>query len=395
MEGQGVMAVGSAYLRGARIVVIGAGAVGSVAAYRLAQAGAAVTVVEPRFPGAGTTGNSFAWLNSFNKTPRHYHRLNARSIRDHADLARELDGDWVHIDGGLHWCYADDAEQVQRLRTVTRRLHEWGYRIETVTPEQVMRELEPDLVIDPDRVEEVFYTPGEGWLNGVGLCHGALSAAVRRYGARLVQDTVVDLTGPAGAIDTVVLAGGERLGADAVINAAGPDAGRIAAMAGVDLPVSRQPGLLVTTEPAPVSLKRVIHAPEGNLRADGGWRMLIQRTNFDQLVESEQPLDVSHPVCQESVDHLATIVPGLRGIRAESARMGVRPMPKDGHPIVGFDPAVNGLYHLVMHSGVTLSATMGNLVVEDFLQTDPPELAPYRPARFTSGAPLSYAGSEE
>ncbi|HQZ91098.1 MAG TPA: FAD-dependent oxidoreductase, partial [Thermomicrobiales bacterium] len=70
------MLIGASYFSDASIVIIGAGAVGSATAYRLAQAGAAVTVVERRFPGAGTSGSSFAWLNSFGKTPRDYHRLN-------------------------------------------------------------------------------------------------------------------------------------------------------------------------------------------------------------------------------------------------------------------------------------------------------------------------------
>ena len=96
------MTVGSSYLKCAAVVVIGAGAVGSVTAYRLAQAGAAVTVIERRYPGAGTSGSTFAWLNSFGKTPRDYHRLNLRSIGEHQDLARELGGDWVHILSLIH-----------------------------------------------------------------------------------------------------------------------------------------------------------------------------------------------------------------------------------------------------------------------------------------------------
>ncbi|HCG29398.1 MAG TPA: hypothetical protein DEU95_06570, partial [Chloroflexi bacterium] len=52
------MLIGASYFSDASIVIIGAGAVGSATAYRLAQAGAAVTVVERRFPGAGTSGSS-------------------------------------------------------------------------------------------------------------------------------------------------------------------------------------------------------------------------------------------------------------------------------------------------------------------------------------------------
>lgn len=389
------MAVGSAFLRDARIVVIGAGALGSVTAYRLSQAGAKVTIVERRFPGAGTTGSSFAWLNSFGKVPRDYHRLNARSMREHLDLARELDGDWVHVDGGLNWAHSSDMQRTTRLRETARRLHEWGYRVEVLTPEQVMGELEPDLFIDPELVEEVYYSPNEGWVNGVGLCHSATGAATRRYGARLVNDTVVGFGVRSGAIESVELAGGDVLPADAVINAAGPDAASVAQLLGIDLQIRRQPGILVITEPAPVNLKAVVHAPETFVHSDGGWRLLLHREDYDALVESEEPLDIDHQHCRQAVSNAAAILPGLRDIRPEGVRLGIRPMPRDGHPIVGFEEQVSNFFELVMHSGVTLSATMGVLVTEAFLGTPPPELEPYRPARFDEEAALPVAATNE
>ena len=60
----------------AEIIVIGAGSVGANVAYRLAERGARVTVLEAATPGSGTSGTSFAWTNSFHKTPRDYHDLN-------------------------------------------------------------------------------------------------------------------------------------------------------------------------------------------------------------------------------------------------------------------------------------------------------------------------------
>jgi glycine/D-amino acid oxidase-like deaminating enzyme len=388
------MPIGSAYLNDAQIVVIGAGAVGSVVAYRLAQAGARVTIVEPHFPGRGTTGSTFAWLNSFGKTPRDYHRLNVRSIREHQDLARELDGDWVHIGGGLAWEHRSDDERCRRLRERVRRLHQWGYRVEMLSPQQVMQDLEPDLLVDPDLVEEVYYAPNEGWVNGVGLAHGAATGAVRRYGARLVHDAVVGFSTSGNAGESITLAGGDVLSADAVINAAGPDAARVAQLAGIDLPLSRQPGLLVVTEPAPVRLRSVVHCPETNVHDDGGWRLLLHRDDYDALAEPDASIDMAH-FPQQAVENAARVVPGLRGVRPEGVRIGVRPMPHDGHPIIGFDPQVAGFYHVVMHSGIALAAAVGSLVVEDLLGADPVELTPYRPHRFSAGLALAVHATDE
>ena len=386
------MSFGSEHLRDARIVVIGAGAVGAAVSYRLAQAGADVTIVERRYPGSGTSGNSFAWLNGFNKRPRHYQRLNVMSIRDHQDLADELDGDWVLVGGGLHWAYESDTVKMDKLREIVRRLRDWGMRVDQTTPEIAMRELEPDLWIDPETVPEVYVIPREGSLDPVSMTHAVTRAAVSRYGARLERATVTGLRGPSGAVSSVVLDDGRELAADVVVNAAGPDAARIGELAGITIPLDRQIGLLVTTAPAPVRLGRVVHAPEINARPEGGARVMIHHEGMDHhAVEGERtPLDA--PVVREAMDRARIVMPGLRDVSAEAVRIGVRPMPRDGHPIVGFWPSVSGLYVVVTHSGITLSARLGLLVAEELAGGDASELEPYRPSRFSEaaqGAPLS------
>lgn len=389
------MRIASAHLKDAQIVVIGAGAIGSSVAYRLAQAGASVTVVERRYPGSGTSGNSFAWINSFGKTPLEYHRLNARAARDHMDLAREVGGEWIHMDGGLQWANNNDPQRSERLRATARRLREWGYRIESIEPERVMRDLEPDLFINPELVDEVFVTPDEGWVSAVGLCHEVLSTAVRRYGARLIRDEVVGLSGPNGSVDSVELASGTSLPADVVINAAGPDAARIAALVGVELAIRRQPGLLVVTEPAPITLRSVVHAPEIHVHPDGGWRLLLQGESYDQIVVEDPDIAQDHPIGPRAIEDASPILPNLKGIRPEGIRVGVRPMPIDGQSIVGFEPEVSGLYEIVTHSGITLCATLGLLVTEELSGGSPPELELFRPDRFAEGSRIVPSASFE
>ena len=67
-------------------------------------------------------------------------------------------------------------------------------------------------------------------------------------------------------------------------------------------------------------------------------------------------------------------------------------MPRDGHPIVGFEPDAPGLYTVVMHSGITLAARIALLVTEDLITGDVPELEPYRQARFAD-APSTLVGA--
>ena len=376
--------VTSDYLRDAQVVVIGAGAIGSAVSYRLAQAGARVITVERAYPGAGTTGNSLGYINGTYKSPRSYHRLNVMSIRDHEDLADELGADWVRVGGSLHWADSTDTGKLETLRTTMRQLRSWGMRIDTLSPEQVMRELEPDLWIDPAAVPEVFLVDRAGWLDCVAMAHGTMQAAVRRYGAGLLHDAVVGMRCEADMITAVSLEGGDELAADVVLNCAGPDADRIAALAGVRLPLDRTPGVLMTTAPAPVGLRHVVYSAQGNLRPEGGARLMLQREELDSLVLDERPLAIDHPAVLDALERLRQVAPGLRDVPLEAVRFGVRPMPRDGLSIVGFDPAIANLYHVVTHSGITLAPRLARLITEELTGGDAAELEPYRLARFSA-----------
>jgi glycine/D-amino acid oxidase-like deaminating enzyme len=372
----------SDYLRDARIVVVGAGAIGVTLAYRLAQAGAQVTVVERRFPGAGTSGSTFAYVNGTDKPPRAYHRLNILSIRDHEDLADEIGGDWLHVTGSLHWAAAGDEARTTALGQVMRRLLAWGMRVDRCSPEQAMRELEPDAWIDPEAVTAVFLVHRAGWLDPVAMTSGVLRAAIDRYGAQLVRAEVVGLRSASGLVERVALDDGHELRADVVVNAAGPDGGRIAAFAGISLPLERTPGLLIVTAPAPARLWHVVYGPGVNLRPDGGARMMVQPESLDSHAVEGSPLPVEDPLVQDGLERARAVVPALIHVGVEAVRLGVRPMPRDGLPLVGFDPRVANLYHVVTHSGITLAARLALLVTEELTGGDTAPLEAYRPARF-------------
>lgn len=373
----------SDHLAGAQIAVIGGGAIGAALTYRLAQAGAAVTIVEERHPGAGTSGRSFAWLNGFRKQPREYQQLNGRSIREHDTLRTELGGDWLHVDGGIYWMHDDDPDAVAELHRGVRQMREWGYRVDRVGPEVAMRELEPDLAIDRSRVSEVYVFPNEGWVETVRMTHALVQAAATRYGTRVVHASVRGLIPSGHGVSGVLLSDGAEISADIVVNAAGVGAAALAKTAGVTLPIRRQPGVLFVTEPAPLGLRHVVHTPDGNLRPDGGGRVMFQREAFDSEMTEDRVVAPDDPLIARALTHARRIAPALDDLRIEAVRVGVRPMPLDGHPIVGFERDVPGLYEVVTHSGVTLCAILARLVTEELSGGSVPDLEPYRPERFS------------
>jgi len=84
----------------------------------------------------------------------------------------------------------------------------------------------------------------EGWLDPHSL-RSAFLARAKRKGVALVADEVVAIRREGQRINGVQLASGKRIGCGALVNAAGPRAARLAALAGIDLPVS--------------SRKRIVH----------------------------------------------------------------------------------------------------------------------------------------
>ena len=85
-------------------IVIGGGIIGISTALRLAQAGARVTLLEARTLASGTSSTSFAWMNSNNKAPIAYHRLNVDGMAEHVRLGEEFGrAPWLHIEGNAIW----------------------------------------------------------------------------------------------------------------------------------------------------------------------------------------------------------------------------------------------------------------------------------------------------
>src|ERR1700688_1498342 len=127
-----------------KMIVSGAGVMGASFAYRLAQAGAEVTVLEATRVGGGTSGISFAWTNAHRKPPEPYHDLNVGGMKAHAALRDEFGATpWWHGGGSLEW-EPEPGRAAQRENV--EQLLSWGYAAEWIDRKHVF-ELEPD--IDP------------------------------------------------------------------------------------------------------------------------------------------------------------------------------------------------------------------------------------------------------
>ncbi|HEX6345866.1 FAD-dependent oxidoreductase [Umezawaea sp.] len=362
------------------VVVIGAGVYGAAVAASLTRRGARVTVVDAGAPAGGTSGATFSWTNSCGKQPRAYHDLSVAAMEAHRRLATL--GDWYHEGGNLEW--AADEAGAEELRRKVAGLLDYGYEARWLDRADVLR-LEPDL--DPARVPEdgIAYFPREGWIEPTRLVGHLLAAAVSRSAEVVRGDAVTGVESSAGAVRAVRLASGRRLAADAVVNCAGPRAAEVAAMAGLALPMNNTRGVLVCTAPVAVWVSRVVHAPRVHLRPDGAGRLLLHSHEGDGAVRVSDTGEVT--VDRSAVDDVLVagraLYPGLRDAAVESVRVGERPIPGDGLPVLGRALALPNFHFAVSHSGATLSVHAGDLVAAEVLGEDQDgALEPFRFERF-------------
>ncbi|MFJ4716269.1 NAD(P)/FAD-dependent oxidoreductase [Streptomyces sp. NPDC088785] len=360
-----------------RVVVIGAGVLGASVTYHLARAGAHVVLVEQApGPAAGTSGATFAADVAHLKTPYAYHRLNRRGSEGHLRLADELGGPgWRHPVPHLQW--ADDEDGRRTLRENAARAREWGHDCR-LAPASALRDLAP--AADPAACagEEIVVHGGGAWFDAPRFVRTLLDAAARRGTVELHYGTGVTGLSRDGERVTGVRAGARTWHADTVVNCAGPGADRVAALAGVRLPLRRVPGLIMTTRPLPgAPLTAILTVPGLDLRptADGG--VLALSWEIDARLRGA---DAGLP--RELHRRAAALLPGVARVGIADARTGVRPVPLDGLPLVGAAVAAPGLYHLVSHSGVTLAPVLGELAAREIVGgTAVTDLAAYRPDR--------------
>jgi FAD-dependent oxidoreductase domain-containing protein 1 len=117
---------------------------------------------------------------------------------------------------------------------------------------------------------------GEGWFDGWGLLQ-AFRRKARKLGAEYRSGEVASLERRADRVVAVVLADGSRIACGTVVNCAGSDGGRIAATAGVDIPVVAKMRYVFTFTckgavadcPLMIDTTGVYVRPEGHGTAEG------------------------------------------------------------------------------------------------------------------------------
>ncbi len=364
-----------------RVVIIGAGILGAAVAAGLTRRGARVTLLEERFPGAGTTATSFAWVSANHTEAEPYFTLTHAAVHAH----HALGSDAFHPTGHLEWA-TGEGRRAELSRRVDR-LRARDYAVERLTADQAA-ELEPCLASRPDHTDYVLF-PEEAHVVPARLL-GRLLAEARAGGAEVENGAAVRevRSGPAGA--SVVLADGGVRTTDMVVSCAGRWTGML-----LDLPMTTPcpGGFLATTAPLPTPLSRVVSTDHLCVRPDGGGRLLLRAADLDPAADPALP--AAHRIGAELLARLPHVLTGTEGALLEHVRVAPHAAPARGRTVAGFVDDAEHVYAVVSRDGVTLAPLLADLVAGEVYGIESALLAPFRPGgdvlAFPTGTALGSA----
>ena len=373
------------------VLVVGGGVIGLAVAWRSAQRGLGVTVLDPD-PGHGANqvaAGMLAPVTELQYGEEDLLRLGIASNERYAGFAAEL-AEAAGTDLGYRACGtlavaldADDRAELRELHAFQQRL---GLASEWLTGRECRR-LEPMLA---PSVRGGLLVSGDHQVDGRRL-GAALVLACARAGVRLHRSRAAELTVRGGRATGALAEDGTVLAAGQTVVAAGSWSGELPGVpAGARLPVRPVKGQI---------LRLRMDSPFGqpflsrNVRAlvRGGHLYLVPRADGELVVGAtmeEQGFDttVTAGGVYELLRDAHELVPGITELPLVESSAGLRPGSPDNAPLLG-PTALPGLVAATGHhrNGVLLTPVTADALA-DYLTTGslPAEAAPFTPARFAA-----------
>lgn len=326
-----------------KVIIVGAGIVGASIAYNLSKVHQDITLVESHSKaGCGVTSNSFAWINPSGRVPEKFQHLYDGPLAEYHVLEKEIPELKVDWNGSLSWGIPVNINK--------------SY-VEKITGQQVS-DLEPHLKEHP---KEALYAFKEGAVDPNILTNLLLKKA-QENGVNILFDTKVTQVKKEDAKVVGIHTSKGFIESDVIVLANGTALPELCKPLGIEVPVESSPSIIIRMK----SFKKLIHTLISNSRFEA--RQLSDTT----LIAAEDYLNDHGENGPEEIGKRALetlrydLVDGEH-LELESIKVGMRPMPKDGYPIVGFHDEVKGLYLAVMHSAITLSPVISRLIAKEIV----------------------------
>lgn len=343
------------------VIVIGGGVIGCTIAWKLAQRGLSVALLERGHIGSEASRAAAGMLSpqGENQTPGPFFDLCLRSRSMYRQFAEELTDtsgvDVEYKDEGTLFVVVEGENEGEKTRWTSWQL-EAGLSLELLTADDV-RKSEPAVT---ESATTAVFLPEEHQVENRRLME-ALEVAMKRACVQVIEGAnVMALTTERGGI-TGVVSGGEVFDAGTVIVAAGAWSTRLLEPLGLHIKLIPARGQMIAVKGPTCAITRVLHSSKVYLvpRRDG--RILIGAT--------VEYAGFRKAVTVEAVNNLlgaaVELVPSLKQLEIVETWSGLRPDTSDHLPIIG-PGGVDNLLLATGHfrNGILLAPITADLVSE-------------------------------
>jgi glycine oxidase len=373
--------------RSSDVVVVGGGAIGLAIAWRAAQRGLAVTVLERDQVGAGTSrfaAGMIAPVAEAHPVEQPLLRLNLRSAALYPKFVEEL-AEASGRDPGYRRCgtllCARDRDEAEALERELALRHRFGLPVERLRASEARRR-EPGLA---PALRLALDVPGDHAVDPRMLLP-ALALAVTRAGGEVREHTpVAGVTVTGGRVQGVVLEDGRTVRAEQVVIAAGVWSAQLSGLPEADrIPVRPVKGQIMRLhDPAgPGLLTRVIRMGPSYITPRGVGRYVLGATSEERGFDTTVTAGAGFALLRDA----AELVPGISELVIDEFAAGLRPGTPDNLPAIG-PGSVTGLHLATGHrrGGILLSPVTAELVAGALVgEPVPDHAAPFAPGRFAA-----------
>ncbi|ADH90551.1 FAD dependent oxidoreductase [Ancylobacter novellus DSM 506] len=227
-----------------------------------------------------------------------------------------------------------------------------GADIALLDPAAMKREF-PWLNVE-DLAAGAYGRSGEGWFDAHALLQ-AVRAAAKAQGAHFITGEVVGLAREGDRVTGATLADGRRIGCGALVNAAGPRGGRLAAMAGIELPVEgKKRCVFVVHCRTEIPKLPLLVDPTGfYIRPEGAYQICGAPPAADNDPDADGDFEVDWSIFEEGIwPALAHRIPAMEELKVIRAWAGHYEMNLlDHNAVIGPHPEVANFYFMNGFSG--------------------------------------------
>ena len=354
-----------------KVVVVGSGIIGASVAFSCLNLGAEVVVLEQNKLGGAASSSSFGWINASFAETSAYFKLRNAAVHAFRNLKEEIDlNDRVRWQGTLWW-----EDSGLELKKQFSNLVERGYTAKLLNKDEI-KSREPNL---KDVPKEAIYTPFEGAAEADRVALAMLNKLSNQGGKVIAGCKVEGVKSKKGRLFSVQTDIGEIF-CDKLTLATGAAAQNV--LLGFDwtLPMKNKKGLIVQTSPVPNLINHVLMTNDVHFKQNADGTLTVGEIFSGELNKHKVALDLATDVLLRTSRKLAL----SEKLIPTGIKIGTRPVPIDGFPVIGEVEGYKGVYVAVMHSGVTLAPLVGQLLASEMLKTSQsPLLEEFRPNRFT------------